>query len=217
MGVVSGYIEKWRNRYRQARRSREEILFGEEITNVVNRNIPSSGALSEEELTKLRSKWSRFLYKLSRMESVEVSDGNKVELLVGGSDTVHSMLEAIDDAKDRVWIETYIFDGSEHVARRFVDALLRAKQRGCDVVVIMDYIGSSSFPWRLELESAKISVVLFNPFPWSHYVNSTDSLVIPRSVGPVPFRDHRKILIADEVGFCGSMNLQGEVVVPPNS
>jgi len=217
MGIISGYVEKWRNRYRQARRRKEEYLLGEEITDVINRNIPSSSTISETELAQTRSKWGRFLYKLSRTDGVEVSDGNKVELLVGGSDTMESMLQAIDAAKDRVWIETYIFDGSEHVAKRFVDALLRAKLRGCDVVVVMDYIGSSSFIWRSQLESAGIPVVLFNPFPWSHYVSSSDDLSVPKSVGPVPFRDHRKILIADEVGFCGSMNLQGEVVVPPNS
>ena len=119
------------------------------------------------------------------------------------------MMDGIESATTRVWVETYIFDDSLEVARKVTDALLRAKDRGCDVVVIMDYIGSSTFPWRKELETANIPVVLFNPFPWSHYFDPD----IPKSVGPVPFRDHRKILIADNIGFCGSMNIQGEVVI----
>ena len=214
MGIFSGYLETWRARYRQFRSAREEALFGDDIINAVNRNIPITNI---PDAARMRSKWGRFLHKLSRQEGVEVSDGNKVELLVGGPETVESMLSAINSAQERVWIETYIFDGSEHVARRFVDVLLRAKSRHCDVVVIMDYIGSISFPWRKELEASGIPVVLFNPFPWSHYVDESAELPIPKAVGPVPFRDHRKILIADNVGFCGSMNLQGEVSLEPNS
>jgi cardiolipin synthase len=117
------------------------------------------------------------------------------------------MIEAIDASTERVWIETYIFDGSE-VAKRMTDALIRAKLRGCDVVVIMDYIGSLEFKWIPDLEREGIPVVLFNPFPWSNFFDPK----VPKSVGPIPFRNHRKILIADNVGFCGSMNIQGETV-----
>ena len=215
MGWFLDFSERWRSRFRRIRTTREEALLGEDIINVITRNILPTTEESESEVIRQRSKWGRFLQKMSEVDGVEVSDGNKVELLVGGEETVNSMLQAIENAEERVWIETYIFDDSLHVARKFVDALLDAKSRHCDVVVIMDYIGSLSFPWREELESAGIPVVLFNPFPWSHYVTSPTDLPIPKSVGPVPFRDHRKILIADSVGFCGSMNIQGENVVPP--
>ena len=141
-----------------------------------------------------------------------MSNGNSVSILEAGTETIESMISAIDNAVTRVWLETYIFDGSD-VAERVTHALLRAKkERGCDVVVIMDYIGSLDYKWRAELEAAGIPVVLFNPFPWSHWTVGNG---VPKSVGPVPFRDHRKILIADNVGFCGSMNIQGETVPKP--
>jgi cardiolipin synthase len=202
-------FQKWRDKYRSFRN--RETRFSLDITralesNISSRNFPN---LSDSEISRLQSKWGRFLARVASLPGVGSSGGNSVEILEAGDKTVKSMIEAIDGAKDRVWLETYIFDDSEIVARRVVDSLIRAKQRGCDVVVIMDYIGSTAFKWRRDLENENIPVVLFNPFPWSHLLDAS----VPKSVGPIPFRDHRKILIADKVGFCGSMNIQGDTVV----
>lgn len=198
-----------RDRFKFLKRSRRNFTFSKGIETALYRNINGQRfpSLPESELERLRIKWGTFLEKVSSLEGVESSSGNKVEILES-LDTIEPMISAIDSAVERVWVETYIFDDSESVARRITDALIRAKKRGCDVVVIMDYIGSLAYPWRKELEGLDIPVVLFNPFPWSHYLDSE----IPKSVGPVPFRDHRKLLIADGVGFCGSMNLQGDVL-----
>ena len=199
----------FRDRLGSARLNRRSSGFNRNINEALGRNINQRYLpdASSRELERLREKWGRFLQKVESLEGVESSAGNKIEILES-FETIGPMIEAIDSAVERVWVETYIFDDSECVARRVTDALIRAKQRGCDVVVIMDYIGSLSYPWRKELEGFGIPVVLFNPFPWSHYLDRD----VPKSVGPVPFRDHRKILIADEVGFCGSMNLQGDVI-----
>ena len=142
----------------------------------------------------------------------EISYTNKVEILDGGKAILASMLESIDSAQERVWLETYIFDDSPGVALVVKDALVAAAERGCDVVLVIDFIGSSSFPseWMAELRSAGVDLVLFNPFPWSHWMDPS----VPKSVGPIPFRNHRKILICDETGFCGSMNIQAEVIEP---
>ncbi|CAJ1353583.1 unnamed protein product, partial [Effrenium voratum] len=51
-----------------------------------------------------------------------------------------------------------------------------------------------------ELRQEGADVVFFNPVLPAHLC-----------VGPISFRDHRKILISDEVGFCGGMNIQEEV------
>lgn len=186
------------------------VEFDPDIQQALQANINAVNfpKKSVQEIDRLGKKWGRFLHTVSRLEGVETSVGNLVEILESGTETIESMITSIDNANTRVWLETYIFDGS-FVAEKVTQALLRAKSRGCDVVVIMDYIGSLDYKWRSDLEAADIPVVLFNPFPWSHWTVAG----VPKSVGPVPFRDHRKILIADETGFCGSMNIQGETVV----
>lgn len=157
--------------------------------------------------TSGQTRWGSFLHRISVLPGVESSGGNAVQVLEGGESTLLSMEQAIDAANTRVWLETYIFDSSDEVAGRMVAALVRAARRGCDVILVADYIGSGGLVrWKGQLENAGVCVVLFNPFPWSHWLDGS----VPRSVGPIPFRNHRKTLIADEVGFCGSMNIQGE-------
>ena len=69
----------------------------------------------------------------------------------------------IEAATDRVWLETYIWDDS-HLAEIFVDALIAAKRRGCDVLVLVDYVGSSMTKQMEEqLSSAGIDLGFFNP------------------------------------------------------
>jgi len=131
------------------------------------------------------------------------SSGNQVSVLEGGDACFPEMLAAIKSAKARVWCESYIFDASP-VGLMFFSALLDAARRGCDVILLVDYVGSFGLNIKnhrvSELRHAGASVVFFNP-------------LLPASacVGPASFRDHRKILVCDEVGFCGGMNIHEEV------
>ena len=165
-----------------------------DIDSSVNHTFPGTSSDSQA----LRVKWRSLLEKLSRFE--KISSGNVVTLLETGDEAVPAMLSAIRSAQTRVWLETYIFDSSV-LARTFIDELKSAADRGCDVVVLVDYCGGLDFPFRAELEAhGKIDFVVFNsPF------FSSD-----KCVGPISFRDHRKILIADSFGFVGSMNLHKE-------
>ena len=82
--------------------------------------------------------------------------------------------------------------------------LIAASRRGCDVVLIVDWLGGFNMQsrWVSELRRAGATVVVFNPA-----VASSASAWGDRPVGPLFFRDHRKILVADEVAFCGSLNI----------
>lgn len=153
----------------------------------------------EASLSARRLKWASFL-RHNQKYGLH-SAGNRVTALEGGDASYTEMLAAIEVAKTRVWCESYIFDSSR-VAETFVEALRDARRRGCDVILMVDYIGGMSFrsEWADELRDLGVEVVFFNAVCPSS-----------RSVGPISFRDHRKILICDEVGFCGSMNIQDEV------
>ena len=52
-----------------------------------------------------------------------------------------AMLEAIDGARSRVWLESYIFE-PDGLGRRVLDALVAAARRGADVVLLYDVFGS---------------------------------------------------------------------------
>ena len=127
-------------------------------------------------------------------------NGNKIDLLVSGSDAFQAKLAAIDAAQYRVWIETYIYepDASGDAIKA---ALVRAAARGCDVVLLVDAWGSSNLNEKYvnELVDAGVEVVRYNPvLPWRK---------LGRKFAPGYHRDHRKVLIADQVGFCGGRNI----------
>ena len=133
-------------------------------------------------------------------------DHNAVDMLINGEAAFAAMLEAIAQAQHRVWLMTYIFDNDE-TGRRFVDALGEAVLRGVDVHVLVDDIGRRyRWPGILKpLQRAGVSVRCFMPIT-----------LIPPSIG-LNLRNHRKLLVIDDdIGFAGGMNIgDRQLLTPP--
>lgn len=126
-----------------------------------------------------------------------LSSCDEVIILENGDKLYPVMLEAIDNAKVRILLCTYIFDNDE-TGMKFVTALARAHQRGVEVKVILDGLGEFMRLPRIggELKKAGIDFTRFNPikfFPPSLNLN---------------MRSHRKLLIVDEhYAFTGGANI----------
>jgi cardiolipin synthase len=123
--------------------------------------------------------------------------GNAIEPLASGDDCYAAMLAAIDAAKSWVLLQTYIFD-NDALGRRFVQHLAAARGRGVEVRVLVDAIGSrySRPPITQELARAGITHALFM------------DKVLGLQLVYANLRTHRKILVADGVGFIGGMNIR---------
>jgi len=130
------------------------------------------------------------------MESVSGSPlikGNKVSLLVDGPATYAAMFKVVENAKDHINIETFIFEGDE-MGNKFADLLLQKQSEGVQVNIIYDSVGSSGTPGSFfdHLEEGGIHVLEFNPvmnpakFLWRRFLRWQPT-----------HRDHRKILIVD--------------------
>jgi len=106
------------------------------------------------------------------------------------------MLEAIDRAQVSVRLETYIYTAGP-LGTRFMEALLRAQERGARVQVLVDALGSVGLPrtfWEA-LRAAGGQVRQFNPLSMNRF----------------GIRDHRKLLACDdEVAFVGGFNISEE-------
>jgi cardiolipin synthase A/B len=131
--------------------------------------------------------------------------GNDVRFLRDGREAFPPMLEAIGQARRQVLLEMYWF-ASDAVGRRFTDELLRARQRGVEVAIIYDSVGSIGADQAMftELQAAGAHVLEYNPVaPWRRKVRV--------SFSRLSRRDHRKILVADgRVGFTGGINLASQ-------
>jgi cardiolipin synthase A/B len=124
------------------------------------------------------------------------SAGNRVTLLRDGRDAFPAMLQAIEAASERVYLEMYWF-GGDAVGSSFKDALVRAKTRGVDVRVVFDAVGSLGF-----------GPEFFSPLAVGHDVRVYNPLARWRSkLSRLSRRDHRKLLVADDIAFTGGINL----------
>lgn len=126
--------------------------------------------------------------------------GHKVSLLRNGAEAFPAMLAAIDRAEHQVLLEMYWFD-SDATGRLFASALKRAADRGVEVAVVFDSLGSieADFGMFDDMRLAGVRVVEFNPVrPWHQRFR----------VASLTRRDHRKILVVDRtLGFTGGINL----------
>lgn len=131
--------------------------------------------------------------------------GNVVTLLRDGIEAFPAMLEAIAAARRQVLLEMYWFD-SDRIGRLFAEELARACERGVEVAIIYDSVGSIGTDPAMfaELEARGAHLLEYNPVaPWRRRFRM--------SFTRLSRRDHRKILVVDgAVGFTGGINLANQ-------
>ncbi len=124
--------------------------------------------------------------------------GNRVKPLINGDEAYPAMIAAVDQAEHSVSLLSYIFD-SDRAGNAFLDALVRACDRGVEVRVLIDDVGSRySRPNMVAcLQTAGIRTASFLPSR------------VPRLFKYANLRNHRKILVIDgRIGFTGGTNIR---------
>ena len=135
--------------------------------------------------------------------------GNRVRLLTDGPATYQAMLQSIRQARRYVHMETYIFEDDAEGAR-FADALIAARNRGAEVSLMVDAVGTIKTPDALfqRMRDAGVQVAVFNP------VNPANA----RGGWSPNQRNHRKVLVVDgKVGFLGGINVSSVYESSPGS
>ena len=89
-------------------------------------------------------------------------EGNAVHLLENGAEYFPALIDAIESALTEIHLETYIF-ANDAMAKLVVDALIRARQRGIEVRVMVDGFGARYFLDELgaDLLSADCEVMIY--------------------------------------------------------
>ncbi len=127
---------------------------------------------------------------------------NTINLLAGGDETYPAMLEAIRSAKRSIAMQSYIFD-QDQVGIEIANALIEANNRGVQVRVLIDAVGSrySHPPIVKMLRKAGVTTALFmRPVHGMKLVYAN-------------LRSHRKLLVIDGVhGLTGGMNIRESFV-----
>lgn len=138
-----------------------------------------------------------------RVSRFPLRTGNSIKILIGGDETYPAMIVAIGQARTSIALQSYIFDNDSE-GRKIVEALVQAKERGVEIRVLIDAIGSkySHPPIIRLLRKCGIQAALF--------------MTNPLGIMRMPYanlRSHRKILVVDgRTGFTGGMNIRAGFV-----
>lgn len=126
---------------------------------------------------------------------------HQITLLQGGRELFPALEQALDQARHEVRLETYIFSfdaSGERIAR----ALARAADRGVQVYLTVDGVGTPQLPlpWAQRFDSSGVAWHVFQPLGlWGAMIPSRWR------------RLHRKLCVVDgEVGFCGGINIMDD-------
>ncbi len=159
-----------------------------------------SSAISNELLNRIPDSLGNLQKISSRITELPLIGGNQVDIFYSGEKTYTEMLKAINEAKEYIFLCVYIFK-RDAVGKQFSQALIEAKNRGVDVYVLIDGIGEL-YSWRKvrrKLTKHGVQVLRFLPpklIPFNFSIN---------------LRNHRKLLVIDdETGFVGGMNISAE-------
>jgi cardiolipin synthase len=133
-------------------------------------------------------------------------EGNRFDLLEAAEQYFERMIQTIDDAQSYVLLEMYLVE-SGVLAGRFVEAFIRAAQRGIGVRLVLDGFGSLGFAQadRRRLIDVGVELRFYNVV---HLRKRLQNFL----------RDHRKIMVVDgTVAFVGGVGLTDEFGVsgPP--
>jgi len=126
-------------------------------------------------------------------------EGNSSELLIDGSAFYPAMLSAIEGARTQVLLEFY-FVSSGQLMDRFIAALVAARARGVEVLLLLDGFGGYGLLTRdrERLARAGVRIGVYNPLRLSNWSRNFA-------------RDHRKLLLVDgEQAFIGGAGLADE-------
>lgn len=143
--------------------------------------------------------WKPLIRLGHTLSARRLESGNALSISFKAHEAYAAMLEAIRSARRSIALQMYIFD-LHGIGSLFVDALVKAQQRGVVVCILLDDAGLRyARPNAAKaMESRGLKVARFSPL----------SL---RNLHVFNLRNHRKVLVVDgAIGFTGGLNIKRE-------
>lgn len=159
-------------------------------------------AVHQSLATEPRSDFARELNRAMdhRLRDYPLLGGNRLKPLITGDEAFPAMLQAIDQAKDHIHVQTFIIS-NDRVGRVFMDRLAKRAAEGVTVRVLYDALGST-FAMFSGFFRRYRKVPNMEVYAWTHARPL-------RAQFHINLRNHRKLLLVDgRRAFIGGINLQ---------
>ncbi|MDG1572453.1 cardiolipin synthase [Robiginitalea sp. M366] len=163
----------------------------------VRRAPPTESGQASPPFLKADSPSGRLHRLLASQSGFPISADNEVGLLKDGAETFTRVFEALEQARETIHVQYYIFEEGE-LAERLLHLFVEKEAQGVQVRLIYDSVGSYSLSpsYLKRLRQAGIEVYAFLPFRLGKFLTS------------VNYRNHRKIIVVDgKVAFTGGINI----------
>jgi cardiolipin synthase len=150
--------------------------------------------------TVSREERSGVFQAVEKLAKMDLTRGNRVELLINGQATFDSIVDGIASAKRYVLVQFYMFH-DDGLGRRMQQAMIERARAGVPVYMLYDEVGSKGLPesYIEELRAAGVQVSSFKP---------TQGV---RNRFQLNFRNHRKMVVVDgRTGWVGGHNVGDE-------
>lgn len=137
---------------------------------------------------------------IPKLSGMDLTHGNRVELLINGQSTFDSIISGIAQAKEYVLCQFYMFH-DDGLGRRMQQALIERAKAGIRVYMLYDEVGSKGLSngYIDDLCAAGVEVSSFKPTQG------------PRNRFQINFRNHRKMVVVDGItGWVGGHNVGDE-------
>lgn len=147
-----------------------------------------------------------YFYPLAKMVQEDArnffSDSNQIELLINGEQKFERLLEDLENAKEHIHIQYYIYE-NDLIGNKIADILIRKHREGVAVRFIYDDFGASSIRKTIvkRLRAAGVPTYPFYKIKLIFLANRLN------------YRNHRKIVIIDRlIGYVGGINVADKYI-----
>lgn len=188
---------------------------------IYTRKLFADEELAKKELTKVQKysretfkKSSSFLHDNKELAIMLLKDigspltgNNNVKLLLNGEEKFPEVIKAIENAKNHIHIEYYIYEDDE-IGRVIENLLIKKAAEGVTVRFIYDDFGSASIRKTTvrRLNQNGVQAVPFYKIKFLWLANSLN------------YRNHRKIIVVDgSCAFIGGINISDRYINYPDN
>lgn len=182
--------------YRKRKIYNKKLISNEALFEQVRARILSNTLTLQQQYSEVLNPCGE-LIELLVGESLTPLSSNRVTLLVNGEEKYPALYEALENARQYIHMEYFIFE-DDSVGNKVKDILIRKAKEGVAVRVIFDDFGSHDL-WENIVDELRENGVQIHPFY---------RIMFPIFANRLNYRDHRKVVIVDgKTGFIGGINI----------
>jgi cardiolipin synthase len=188
--------------YRKRKLYSKKLFKDEQLMLAVKTRIFRESAETWRHVKPEFKKYKKLFKLLLNSNWSSISDGNAVQILVNGEEKFPAVIQALQEAKNHIHIEYYIFE-DELIGNQIKDILIQKAKEGVEVRFIYDDFGSRSIRKNVVPELIAAGVQAF-PFYKIFFMTLANRL---------NYRNHRKIIVIDGcIGFTGGINVSDRYI-----